>query len=233
MLAIFKREFKSYFKTPIGYIVLAAYYLILGIFFTAIFTEGTPGVHMLVLSMSIVVAFTVPIITMRLMSEDRRSKVDQILLTSPVRLTGIVLGKFFAAMCVYALGFAPTVIFELIVAGYVKVNVFSYVYALFGMMLLGAACIAIGMFISSLTESPAVSAIVTLVVSILLIYMSVFSTMVNVKWISKILEKAAFFEVLESFGKTVFSVSDVVYFLSIAAAFLFLTVRSLEKRRWA
>ncbi len=114
-----------------------------------------------------------------------------------------------------------------------KVNVFSYVYALFGMMLLGAACIAIGMFISSLTESPAVSAIVTLVVSILLIYMSVFSTMVNVKWISKILEKAAFFEVLESFGKTVFSVSDVVYFLSIAAAFLFLTVRSLEKRRWA
>lgn len=233
MTAIFKREFSAYFRTPIGYIVLAAYYLFLGIYFSLVYSYGSPDLSSLILAMSIVVTFTVPIITMRLMSEDRRQKVDQILLTSPVKLSGIVLGKFFAALCVYAIGFAPTVIFEIIVASYVSVNVFSFVYALFGMLLLGAALISIGMLISSLTESPVISAILTLVANILVLYMSNFSSVINISWISNIIDKAAFITAVESFGKNVFSIPDVVYFLSITAAFLFLCVRSLEKRRWA
>jgi len=233
MTAIFKREFSAYFRTPIGYIVLAAYYLFLGIYFSLVYSYGSPDLSSLILAMSIVVTFTVPIITMRLMSEDRRQKVDQILLTSPVKLSGIVLGKFFAALCVYAIGFAPTVIFEIIVASYVSVNVFSFVYALFGMLLLGAALISIGMLISSLTESPVISAILTLVINILVLYMSSFSSLINVSWISKIIDKAAFISAVDSFGNNVFSIPDIVYFLSITAAFLFLCVRSLEKRRWA
>lgn len=233
MTAIFKREFKGYFRTPIGYIVLAAYYLFLGIYFSLIYSYGSPDISSLLLAMSVVVTFTVPIITMRLMSEDRRQKVDQVLLTSPVSLTGIVLGKFFAALLVYTIGFAPSVIFEIIVASYVSVNVLSFIYALFGMILLGAALISIGMLISSLTESPVISAILTLVVNILVLYMSSFSSMINISWISNIIKKAAFISAVDSFGNNVFSIPDIVYFLSITAAFLFLCVRSLEKRRWA
>ena len=194
---------------------------------------GSPDMANLVLAMAIVVTFTVPIITMRLMSDDRRQKTDQILLTSPVKLTSIVLGKFFAALTIYALGFAPAVIFEIIVLSYVSVNVFSFIYALCGMILLGAALISIGMLVSSLTESSVVAAVLTLVINILVLYMSSFSSVISASWLSKIAEKAAFIAAVESFGKTVFSVPDIVYFLSITAAFLFLTVRSLEKRRWA
>ncbi len=233
MSAIFKREFKAYFKTPIGYIVLAAYYFFLGIYFSLIYSYGSPDISSLLLAMSVVVTFTVPIITMRLMSEDRRQKVDQVLLTSPVSLSGIVFGKFFAALLVYTIGFAPSVIFEIIVASYVSVNILSFIYSLFGMILLGAALISIGMLISSLTESPVISAILTLVVNILVLYMSSFSSLINISWLSAIIKKAAFISAVESFGNNVFSIPDVVYFLSITAAFLFLCVRSLEKRRWA
>lgn len=233
MSAIFKREFKAYFQTPLGFIVIAAYYLFLGIYFSLIYSYGSPDLPSLLLAMSIVVTFTVPIITMRLMSDDRRHKVDQVLLTAPIKLSSIVFGKFFAALCVYAIGFAPAVIFEIIVASYVSVNVFSFIYAFFGMLLLGSALISIGMLISSLTESPVISAILTLVVNILVLYMSSFSSVINVSWLSAIAEKAAFISAVESFGKDIFSIPDIVYFLSITAAFLFLTVRSLEKRRWA
>lgn len=233
MSAVFKREFRSYFSTPIGFIVLAAFYFFLGLYFSLIYSYGSPDIATVIVAMSTVIVFAMPILTMRLMSEDRRQKVDQALLTAPVSLTSIVLGKFFAALAVFAIGFAPTLVFEIIVASYVTVNIMSYIYALFGMLLLGSALIAIGMFISSLTESAVISAILTLVINILVLYMSSFASMVSVSWIATIIEKAAFITAFENFGQNIFSVADVVYFVSISVAFLFLCVRSLDKRRWA
>ncbi len=233
MKAVFKREFKAYFQTPIGFIVLAAFYFFLGLYFSMIYSQGAPNMELVIMAMSVVAVFTLPILTMRLMSEDRRQKVDQVLITAPVKLTSIVLGKFFAAMSVFALCFAPTVIFEIIVATKVSVNIFSYIYSLFGMMLLGGALIAIGMFISCLTESPVISAILTLVINILVLYMSNFASIVKNSFIASIFEKAAFISAAENFSENIFSIPDVVYFLSIITAFVFLSVRSLEKRRWS
>ena len=233
MSAVFKREFKAYFSTPIGFIVIAAFYFFLGLYFSLIYQSGSPDVAMVIMAMSTVIVFTMPVLTMRLMSEDRRQKVDQALLTAPVSLTSIVLGKFFAAMAVFAIGFAPTVIFEIIVASYVSVNILSYIYALFGIMLLGGALISIGMFISSLTESSVISAILTLVINILVLYMSNFASMIKVSWVATVVEKAAFISAAENFGENILSVADIIYFLSISVAFLFLCVRSLDKRRWA
>ena len=233
MSAIFKREFKSYFSTPIGYIVLAVFYFFLGFFFSLIYSYGSPDVAMVISAMSSVVVFALPVLTMRIMSEDRRQKVDQILLTAPVGLTSVVLGKFLAAVAVFALGFAPTVIFEIIVMSYMSVNIMSYLYALLGMLLLGGALIAIGMFISSLTESAVISAILTLVINILVLYISNLASMIKVEWIANIINKAAFLTVFEGFGENIFSISDIVYFLSIITVFVFLSVRSLEKRRWS
>ncbi len=233
MTAIFKREFKAFFATPVGYIVLAAFYLFSGYFFTLIYQMGSPEVHNIIMTMSIIIVFVTPLLTMRLMSDDKRMKTDQALLTAPVSLHSIVLGKFFAALSVFALGFAPTFIFEMIVLSMVEVNFLSYLYALLGAILLGAALIAIGMFISSLTESSVVAAILTFVINILIIYASNLSSMIQVPWIATAIEKIAFINAFNNFGSTVFSIPDVFYFLSITAAFLFLSVRSLEKRRWA
>ncbi|MBO5321555.1 MAG: ABC transporter permease [Clostridia bacterium] len=249
MTAIFKREFKAYFTTPVGYIVLAAFYFFLGLYFYIVYSAGSPQIPVINIQMSTVATFLMPIITMRLMSEDRRQKIDQALITAPVKLSSIVFGKFFAAFAVYALCFAPTVIFEIIVASKVSVNVLSYLYSLLGMLLLGGALIAIGMFISCLTESPAISAILTLVINILVLYMSNFASMISVPegsetFFGKIwekivsafvvfIEKAGFIAAVSDFADSVFSVSDVVYFVSIIAVFVFLSVRSLEKRRWS
>ena len=130
MSAIFKREFKSYFSTPVGYIVIAAFYFFLGLYFSLIFGYGSPYLENIVLTMSTIVIFAMPILTMRLMSEDKRQKVDQALLTAPVSLTSIVMGKFLAAMAVFAIGFAPTVIFEIIIISFVTLNITGFLYSL-------------------------------------------------------------------------------------------------------
>ncbi len=246
MTAIFKREFKSYFATPIGYVVLAAFYLFLGIFFVTLFSQGSPDISLIILSMSTIVVFVLPVLTMRIMSEDKRQKVDQALLTAPVTLTSIVMGKFLAALCVFAIGFIPTVIFEIIVMGYISVNLLSFIYTLIGMLLLGSTLIAIGMFISSLTESAVISAIITLFVNIIMLFN--FAGMITVpqgdtffekiwakivEWFALALEKLSFIATFDKFGENVFSIADIIYFVSITAVFLFLCVRSLERRRWS
>ena len=246
MTAIFKREFKSYFLSPIGYIYLAAMYFFLGLYFWMIFSSGVPAVPQIVYLMSTVVLFVLPVLTMRMLSEDRRQKVDQALLTAPVKLSGIIMGKFWAAMAVFAIGFAPTVIFEMIVASFVDVNVLSYVYMLLGMLLYGGTLIAIGMFISSLTESTALSAIITFIVNLLIMFLpgiaSTISTTATAnakffQWIvtalQTALDKLAITNVFDRFYEEVFYISDVIYLLSFIIVFLFLSVRSLEKRRWA
>ncbi len=233
MLAIFKREFKSYFTTPIGYIVLAIFYLVSGRAFSLYYDAGIPQIELVVAVLVYVALVLIPIITMRLMSEDRRQKVDQVLLTSPVKLTSIVLGKFFAAVAMYAMCFIPTVIFEIVVMSYVSVNVFTFLYSLLGILLFGMAFIAIGLFISSLTESTAISAFLTLGISLLQLFINLFISGIEVEWLSKIVEKASLVDQFSNFGSNYFSLPDVVYFLSITAAFLFLCVRTLEKRRWS
>lgn len=233
MKAIFKREFKSYFATPLGSIILAVYYFFLGLFFYYSYSYGASDIEAIVISMVLIVMFTVPVITMRIFSDDRKQKVDQVLMTAPVKLHSIVLGKFFAAMCLYALCYAPTIIFEFIIGAHVSVSVMPYLYSLLGVLLLGGALISIGMFISSLTESVVVSAVITLIVSIVVLYARGLASLLDVEIINKIAEKIAFLDTATSFATPVFSIPNVVFFLSIIAAFLFLSVRSLEKRRWS
>ena len=248
MLAIFKREFKSYFTYPLGFVILAVFYFFLGYMFSNYYSMGMPYVEYTMIGIAQILLFVTPVITMRLFSDERRQKTDQVLFTAPVKLLKIVLGKFFAAFTFYALGFAPTIIYEIIVLSYVSVNVFYYIYALIGILLFGAALIAIGMFISSITESPIMSIIISLVVNIFIMLAGSFANGINTpaanNWFSKIIawivERFAdfvggmnFTSVLESFANQTFVVKDVVYFISIAAAFIFLTERSLEKRRWS
>ena len=250
MLAVFKREFKSYFANPLGFIILAVIFFFLGLGFYQIFSAGAPYTEYVVLFPAQIglLYFVIPVITMRLFSDERRTKTDQVLFTAPVKLINIVLGKFLASFVLFAIGFVPTIIYQIIISAYVSVNLFYYIYSLIGVLLFGAALIAVGMFISSLTESPIISIIFTLIINLFIMFAGSFAGMITVPsgnaWYSTVwawivqqfvnfLNGMDFISVLSSFGNQAFAVKDVIYFISITAAFIFLTERSLETRRWS
>lgn len=233
MTAIFKREFKSYFSSPLGYVILASLTFFSGIFFMYMYSYGVADMGYVFSNMFTIIMFAVPILTMRLMSEDRKQKTDQALLTAPVSLWGIVSGKFLAAFSIYALGFAPTLIFEIILSTKLSLNWLLYLSNLLGVLLYGGALIAVGLFISSLTESQVVSAVVGIVVSLLIGLMDSFASMVGNEFIAKIVGHISFAGRYEAFAAGTFDFSNLVFFVSVAFAFMFLTVRSLDKKRWA
>ncbi len=233
MSAIFKREFKAYFSSPLGYVILTALALFSGIFFKYMYSYGVADISYVFSNMFTIIMFAVPILTMRLMSEDRKQKTDQALLTAPVSLWGIVNGKFLAAFSIYALGFAPTLIYQIILSTKLSLNWLLYFSSLAGVLLYGMALIAVGLFISSLTESQVVSAVLGIVVSLLIALMDSFATMVGSAALETVVQYISFSGRMESFSTGIFDISNLIFFLSVAFFFNFLTVRSLDKKRWA
>lgn len=234
MVAIFKKEFKAYFCNPIGYITLALFFLVNGLFFIGAFGSGNAEAASLSLVSSILLLLIIiPMLTMRMISEDRRQKVDQVLFTAPVSLTKIVLGKFLSAVAMFGMCNILFIVFEIIVSTYIAVNWLAFINTLFGFMLMGSALIAIGMFISSLSESPTVCFLFTFAVSLLLLYIEGFAGIIGVDALAKASVYFSFVSRFENFTSSIFSISDTLYFLSIIALFVFLTIRSLEKKRWS
>lgn len=233
MSAILKREFKSYFTSPLGYVFLAIFLFFEGYFFVNLYSYGSPNNEIIFPSLSFVVVLVTPVLTMRLLSEDRRQKVDQALLTAPVSVAGIVLGKFFAAFAVYALAFSPVILFELIVTLLSTPNWLIFLNAWLGAMLIGGALIAIGMFISALTESPIISCILTLICFMLLMVLPSLASLVGVEWVTAAANKIAFVNLFATFTSSLFHVIDVIYLLSVIAVFVFVSIRAVERRRWS
>lgn len=234
MIAIFKREFKSYFTSPLGYLIVAALALFEGLFFVYMYSAGYAENEYVISSTLTVVMFAVPVLTMRLFSEERKQKTDQVLLTAPVSLWGIALGKFLSALAVYAIGFAPTLLYQIILTTKLEsLNWLYYFGALFGVLIYGAALIAVCMFISALTESQVVSAVLSLVVSLLLYMVDSFASMSGVTWLMKAASYVSFMGKYNDFYNGIINFSNIVFFLSFAFLFVFLTVRMLDKKRWA
>ena len=237
MSAIFKREFKSYFTTPIGYIVLAVMMIVHGWAFADVYEAGSPDISYVFtsfLSTLIVFILIPPILTMRSMSEDRRQKVDQVLITSPVSLYSIVLGKFLAILAIFMMGYSMTLVFQIIIAFQgVTVNWLIYIGNVLGVALIGSALIALGIFISSLTESQLVSVVVSVAVASLLSMMDSFASTINVRWVTKVVEWISFTGRFYTFCEGILDYSNAVFFLGFAAVFIFLTVRVLDKRRYS
>lgn len=233
MSAIFKREFKAYFTSPVGYVILAAFVLFSGLSFSSLYAAGSAEVYYVFSNLFLIVLCAVPILTMRLMSEDKRLKTDQALLTSPVKLGAIVGGKFLAALAVLAISLSITIVYQLIVSFYVAADWMVFISNLLGILLLGAALIAIGLFISSLTESQVVAAIGSLAVSLFLFMMDSLSQFVTAAWFTKFITWVSFYSRYQAFVNGILDYSNMVYFLSITVVFLFFSVRVLEKRRWA
>ena len=287
MLAIFSKEFRSYFTSATGYIFMSFFLIMSGIYFAIMnLMSGNPNYNIVLNSITMILLIGVPIITMRLLSEETKQKTDQLVLTSPLRLSGIVLGKYFAALALFAVTLLITGIQPVIISLFGSLPVGEVLGGYIGYFLLGACFIAIGLFISSLTDNQVVAALVTfatllllllmdgikqalpkdrtssiifvgiLVIALaILIYFSIRNLYVSIgigmigfvaMAIAYVLDKTLYdgimirffdwFSLLrryDSFAMGIFDLSAVIYYVTFAAAFLFLTIQMIEKRRWS
>ena len=234
MGAIFRREFKTFFTNPIGYVVLAVLFAVSGfLFYTYNLFSGQPDLSGVYGGLFTVSLFALPFLTMRLFSEEKRQKTDQALLTAPTGLTGIVLGKFFAALAFYVIAVSITLVYAIIVAIKVTPDWLVLIGNYLGLLLVGGLIITIGLLISSLTESQVIAAVGTLAVSLLLLCVDILSSIFqSVSWISKVTEFLSISTRYADFTSGLINYDNVIFFLTMQALFIFLTVRVLDSKRW-
>lgn len=235
MLAIYKRELRSYFVSPIGYIFVAIFLAAAGLVFSyCTLQRGTNSSVSAYFSLLLVIYIVVlPLLTMKLFSEEKKSRTEQLLLTAPVSLTGMVTAKFLAAYTVFAGTYLVSCIGFFTLYKYGSPNGAILLGSSFAILLAGGACIAIGVFISSLTENQLVAALVTMAVIILFVLTSAFNRYIDSYVIRTVLNWFSLMERLTNFTYGYFDVNALVYYISLSFVFLFLTVRVYEKRRWA
>ncbi|MBQ2780427.1 MAG: ABC transporter permease subunit [Clostridia bacterium] len=234
MSAVFKREFRSFFTSPIGYVVLAVLFFFSGyFFFLGNLASQSPDLSTVFNSLFTVVLFTLPLLSMRLFSEEKRQKTDQALLTAPTGLAGIVVGKFLAALLVYALGIAITLVFAVIIALKVTPDWLVIIGNYVGILLLGGLIISIGTLISALTESQLVAALGTYAISFLLLMLDALASLFSSSTI--VTSVVGFLSVQTRyyhFVNGIIGYNDVLFFVALQVLFLFLTVRVFDRRRW-
>lgn len=233
MNAVLKREFLAYFYTPLGYVFIAAYYLFTGFFFFNYNLYGNSSdMRSLFSVLFTITLFLVPLLTMRLMSEDRKMKTDQVLLMSPQTGAAIVGGKYIAALCVYLLGLSGVFVAALFLAaaGAPEWPVVAGNFA--GLFLLGSALIAAGLFISALTENQIIAAVGGYCVGFFLMLFDSLAVIMSGSVPSDIMKALSMQTRYEYFTLGVLGIDHVIYFASVAFFFVFLTVNQFEKRRW-
>lgn len=234
MFAIYKKELKSYFTSVIACLFIAVTTLIAGIFFVYYnLQNGMTSMYSVYQSLFILV-FTVPILTMKIIADERRLKTDQLILTAPVSVGKIVLGKFLALATIFIIPILVMCLYPLILSQFGTI-IFKTAYTnILGLFLYGLAFIAIGMFISSVTESQVISAILSIVVLLLGYLMgsltSIISSDGNI--FTKILGCFDLYTPMQNFLNGIITLSDVIYYISLIVLFLFFTCQSIQKRRW-
>lgn len=234
MGAILKRELSAYFNSAIAYVVMAVYFFFAGLYFYFYcFESNTTSLTGVFNNMIYIILFLVPIITMKSFAEEKRQKTDQALLTAPVNLTEIVMGKFLGAYILYAICSVIFLVFAVVISFFAAPSWSVILCTFIGVLLFGAALIAINIFISVLTESMIVAAIFGMAAGFVILMMSTFTSVIPFEWLSAALEKINFITYYVNFSYGLLNITDIVFFLSFAALFIFFTVRVLEKRRWS
>ena len=286
MTAIYKRELKSYLTSMVGYLFIFFILVLTGIYFSAYqLGAAYPRFEYTLSALTFVFLISVPILTMRVLAEERKQKTDQLLLTAPVSVGKIVLGKYFALVTIFAIPMLIMCLYPLLMSKFGTVSMGAAYTGILGFFLLGCANLAIGVFISSLTESQVIAAVLTfvflfafymmngissffsqtsmstavafglLIVAIaIIIYTMIKNVLISVVigavgeialvivyvvkssifqgGIQKVLNVFNLSGHYDNFTKGVFDVTGIVYFISVIAICLFLTMQSIQKRRW-
>lgn len=229
MFAIFKRELKAYFTSPLGYVFLAIFYAFSGLFFYIFsLSVGSTDISSVFLMMFIVLMVFVPLLTMRLLSEDKKQKTDQLILTAPVSLLSIVMGKFLAAYAIFAIGVAVMPVYGFVMSTFATVSWLPIWGNTVGLLLLGGIFVSIGLFISSLTENQMIAAIGGFFINLMILLMNTLKSALPNGFLQDVLSSISVYSRYSEITSGIFSLSSLIFFVSVIFIFLFLTVRVLE-----
>ena len=243
-LAIAHKELKGYFASPIAYIVLGFFALMFGFFFYSLllfFDRGAVGgqsvnvneqlIRPVFLNATVIFLFVLPMVTMRTYSEEKRSGTIELLLTSPLTDTQIILGKFLGAMTLYVALLAVTLIHIGILFIYGEPEWKPIATGYLGLLLMGGCFLSLGLFISSLTKNQIVAAMATFATFLMLWVISWISTFVG-PTTQTVLQYLSLTEHFDDFAKGIIDSKHVIYYLSFMAFGLFLTAKSVDSERW-
>lgn len=234
MGAIFRREIGAYFTSSIAYIFLAVFWIFSGyFFFGTCLAPATTDMSPMFQSMFLIIIFLIPILTMRLFSEEKKQKTEQGLLTAPVSLGEIVFGKYFAALVLFTIALLMPFVYALILSSFGMVEwgmVFANFLALF---LLGAAFIAVGTLVSALTENQIAAAVLSFVALMALYMIDYINSFISSEFVTGILDKLSFYRKYYAITCGLFNVSTIVFYISVAVIFNYFTIRVFERRRWS
>ena len=224
MWAVFKKELKTYFLSPIGYIAIGIFMLMFSIFFylTTISYGSVDMGNLYYATARYGLLLMVPLLTMRMFAEERKNGTEQLLLTSPRSVTSIVLGKFFAALAVILITLILSIIYAIIISFFGTINIPTLIVTMIGFLLVAMAAISIGMLASSITENQIIAAIITIVVLV-------------APWflvdISEIFSSIDLIDKFLKFPSGLVSVSDTVCLLSITAMCVLITIFLIKRRK--
>jgi ABC-2 type transport system permease protein len=252
ILAIAQKELKSYFSSPIAYIVIGLWALLYGYFFVAILNffvrqsmqmnqfgmQGPQAMNVnqqlirpLLQNVLILILFLMPMVTMRAYSEEKRSGTIELLLTSPLSDFQIILGKFFGAMALYTVMLAVTLIHLGLLFVYGRPEWKPIMTAYIGLLLMGGCFISLGLFISSLTKNQIVAGMVTFAV-FLLLWVITWIGSFSGPTVDKVTQYLSIVDHYDDFGKGVLDTTHLIYYVSFITFGLFLTAKSVDSERW-
>lgn len=223
MGAIIKKEFKSYLLSPIGYIFVGIFLLMLSLFFYVdVYQYKSINFEYLFYSGATILTFIVPVLTMRMFSEERKNGTEQLILTSPVSITGVVLGKFIAAALVIVVAEIFSLMYFAILSYFSMPSVPVAIVTLFGFLLLSLAYISFGMFASSITENQIVACIVTI---------GFFIAMWFLPGINDVFSVFSLINMFDKFPSGIISLKEIIAFVSFTILFIALTIIVLQRRK--
>ena len=248
MLAVYRKELRSYFITPVGYIYAGIFLALSALAFcytTLISKSYDTSLYFTLMIFSFVIL--IPLLTMKLFSEEKKLRTEQMLLTAPVTITGMVLGKYLAALTMFVssllvscINFIPLFAIgaaERAAKGYSTTHIGpvlpQVIGSLIGVVLIGAAFIAIGMLISTLTENQLASAILTVAALLIIVILNLVNNFISNYAVRFVIDWICILSRFSRFSYGLFDFSALVYYISICSVFIFLTVRVYDKRRWS
>ena len=223
MFAVLKKELKSYFYTPIGYIFISLFLVAMSfVFYNYTFSQGNLHFECVIWDSTVVLTFLIPVITMRMFSEEKKNGTDQLLVTSPKSIITIVFGKFFAATFVTIITCLLMFAYYGILSKFGHVNIVEPLVAMLGFILLSMAFISFGMFASAITEHQVIAAIIPIVFFLLLSFASIQTGLLQFFSLTQMYQK---------FPQGIISLKEVVGYISFIFLFVFLTIIFLQRRK--
>lgn len=234
MLAIYKRELRGYFVGVIGYVFLVIYLAMAGILFsyTTMFSMSANVTSYFTL-MLIFSAIVLPLLTMKSFSEERKTKTEQLILTAPISLPAMVFGKFLASYTVFGSATLLTSLYFLFLVPYAKLQFAILFGNLVALLLVGMVFISIGLFVSALTENQLSAAIGTIAIILGFLGIGLINTLIPTKYAIRFVFSAlSIFTRFQSYVNGYFEIASVIYYLSVSAIFLWLTIRVYDRRRF-